>query len=219
MTVAAVQNQSAGYAGAAASQSPGVNEIQDRFLTLLVTQLKNQDPMNPMENAELTSQLAQMSTVEGINNLNASMTELLNGFYSSQNLQAASLIGHQVLADGKLLTLAEARAGGGVELEAPADSVVVNITDAAGKTVRTLDLGAQDAGIVHFVWDGKDDAGVQLEDGDYAMSVMANTGGAVVGASTLSLSTVNSVTMVSGSFKVDLAGLGQYDLANVRQVF
>lgn len=219
MTVAAVQNQSTDYTGTATSAKSGVNEIQDRFLTLLVTQLKNQDPMNPMENAELTSQLAQMSTVEGINNLNSSMTELLNGFYSSQNLQAASLIGHQVLADGNLLGLAEAQAGGGVNLEGSADSVQIAIKDATGKTVRTLELGAQDAGIVHFVWDGKDDAGVQLEDGDYAMSVSASKGGTTVGAAALSLSTVNSVTMVSGSFKVDLAGLGQYDLSNVRQVF
>lgn len=218
MSVNAVQNQAA-TTGSATTAKTGANEIQDRFLTLLVTQLKNQDPMNPMENAELTSQLAQMSTVEGINNLNSSMSELLNGFYSTQNLQAASLIGHEVLAEGNLITLAGSQAGGGVNLADAADAVQVEITDAAGKTVRTLDLGAQDAGIAHFVWDGKDDSGAQLEDGDYQMSIGASQGGVPVQTASLSLSTVTSVTMNSGSFKVDLAGLGQRDLNSVQQIF
>ncbi len=218
MSVAAVQNQ-AYSSGATAASSTSVNDIQDRFLTLLVTQLQNQDPMNPMENAELTSQLAQMSTVEGINNLNSSMTELLNGFYSAQNLQAASLIGRQVLADSDVLGLSEEQAGGGVNLAASADSVTVNILDASGKTVRTLDLGAQDAGIVHFVWDGKDDVGAALTDGDYQMTVSASQGGGAVQANPLTLSTVTSVTMNGGAFKIDLAGLGQRDLADIQQIF
>lgn len=219
MSVAAVQNQSANSTGATTSSKSGANELQDRFLQLLITQLKNQDPMNPMENAELTSQLAQMSTVEGISNLNSSMAQLLDGFYSTQNLQAASLIGRQVLADGDLVMLAEGQAGGGVNLEASADSVQVKIVDAAGQTVRTLDLGTQDAGIVHFIWDGKDDSGALMADGDYQMSVSASQGGTEVKAEPLSLSTVASVTMNGGAFKLDLLGLGQLDLANVQQVF
>jgi flagellar basal-body rod modification protein FlgD len=219
MSVSAVQNQSAATTGASTTTKAGSNEIQDRFLRLLITQLQNQDPMNPMENAELTSQLAQMSTVEGINNLNSSMSQLLDGFYSTQNLQAASLIGHQVLADGDLLSLAESQAGGGVNLASSADSVEVKILDAAGKTVRTLDLGAQDAGITHFIWDGKDATGEQLADGEYTMSVSASKGGTSVQASTLSLSTVASVTMSGGYFKVDLVGLGQRDLSSVQQIF
>lgn len=219
MSVAAVQNQSANSIGATTSSKSGANELQDRFLQLLITQLKNQDPMNPMENAELTSQLAQMSTVEGISNLNSSMTQLLDGFYSTQNLQAASLIGRQVLADGDLVMLAEGQAGGGVNLESSADSVQVKIVDAAGQTVRTLDLGTQDAGIVHFIWDGKDDSGALMADGDYQMSISASQGGTKVKAEPLSLSTVSSVTMNGGAFKLDLLGLGQLDLANVQQVF
>lgn len=218
MSVSAVQSQGTA-ATAATSTSTDISEIQDRFLSLLVTQLQNQDPMNPMDNAELTSQLAQMSTVEGINNLNSSMTQMMESFYATQNLQAASLIGHEVLADGNLLMLTEAQGGGGVNLATSADSVVVKIADSTGKTVRTLDLGAQDAGITHFVWDGKDDAGAQLADGDYAMSVSASKGGKAVAAAPLSLSRVLSVTMNSGSITVDLLGLGQQDLSGVQQIF
>ncbi|MFZ5484331.1 MAG: flagellar hook assembly protein FlgD [Pseudomonadota bacterium] len=218
MTVASVQS-STGVASQMESAYGGVQEIQERFLSLLVTQLKNQDPMNPMENAELTSQLAQMSTVEGVNNLNTTMNELLNGFYATQNLQAASLIGHQVLADGDLIGLYEGQAGGGVNLEKSADAVVVTIEDAAGEVVKTIDLGPQSAGITHFVWDGTDDAGNALPEGDYRMNVLASQAGGTVPATTLSLSTVTSLTMNSGVFKADLAGLGQYDLNSLRQIF
>ncbi len=83
-------------------------DIQDRFLKLLVTQMKNQDPLNPMDNAQVTSQLAQINTVNGIQQLNATMQGLATSFMSAQSMQSTSLIGHTVLTDGSKLNVVAA---------------------------------------------------------------------------------------------------------------
>src|SRR5690606_23981470 len=98
-------------------------DYQGRFLTLLTTQLKHQDPLNPMENAEMTSQLAQMSTVDGIERLNGMVRELLEGRGEDQAMQAAALVGHGVLVEGDGMILTEAGAIGGFETPEGADHV------------------------------------------------------------------------------------------------
>ncbi len=95
--------------------------MNSRFLTLLTTQLRNQDPLNPMENAEVTSQLAQMSTVDGIERLNKMFQSFVDGQSAYDSMQAAALVGRGVLVEGKKLTLTESGAVGGFELDAPAD--------------------------------------------------------------------------------------------------
>src|SRR5258705_8779344 len=108
-------------------------DIQDRFLKLLVTQMKNQDPLNPMDNAQVTSQLAQISTVNGIQQLNTTVQSLSTSFLSAQSLQSTSLIGHTVLTDGNTLNVANGvPAYGAVSLAQAADSVKVNIVSPAG---------------------------------------------------------------------------------------
>lgn len=194
-------------------------EISDRFLKLLVTQLQNQDPMNPMDNSELTSQLAQLSTVEGISELNTSMESLLASYQSAQTLQATSMIGHYVLTEGSVMTLSEGEAVGAAELSEAADKVTVTVMDSAGNVVDTLELGAQSAGQASFTWDGTDDSGNTVADGSYQFAVTAESDGNAVEVTPLSLVSVNSVRIENGTASLELAGIGQRSLADVRQVF
>ncbi len=204
--------------GSATAKS-SVQEMSDRFLKLLVTQLKNQDPMNPMENAELTMQLAQMSTVEGVNQLNDSLDALNAQFRASQVIQGAGMVGHQVLAEGDYLLLSESAGVGGVELESKADSVKVDIYNANGNLVRSLDLGEQDSGLVRFVWDGKGTDGTALADGDYTFQVTATAAGKDVAATTYSLGQVLSVALKDNAMEVEVSGLGNLGMDQIRQIF
>lgn len=220
--VAATDNSTALAAqlsGTKTAAASSADELGERFLKLLVTQLKNQDPMNPMENAELTSQLAQMSTVEGVNKLNASMDGLLSQMRATQALQGASLIGRQVLAEGNQLNLGAAGAAGGVNLAGTADSLKIDILNAAGGVVRSLDLGAQPAGLVRFAWDGQDAAGNDVADGAYSFKVTASAAGKSVDASSYSLAEVLSVSMASSGLDVELTGLGNLGLDKIKQIF
>ena len=134
-------------------------ETEDRFLTLLVAQMKNQDPLNPLDNAEVTSQMAQLSTVQGIENMNASLEAMAASLGANQMAQAANLIGHGVLVPGNSIGPAEIENVMGFELARPADQVALTIQDASGKAVRTLDLGSRDAGVNVLAWDGLNDSG------------------------------------------------------------
>lgn len=224
MAVSAVQNNHADLVaalnGAGGQQArTGIAEVEDRFLKLLVTQLRNQDPMNPMQNAELTMQLAQMSTVEGINRMNAGLETLLSGFRASQTLQAAGLIGHQVFVEGDRLSLSGGLAGGGVELAQAAERVTVNILDGYGAVVRSLELGALPEGLNSFVWDGRDALGNALPDGQYRFTVSARQGTEAVSATALNLARVASVGMRGGELSIELAGQGSRSLGELKQIF
>lgn len=225
MAITAVQSESAAnvYASlnatATAGKADSTSELSDRFLKLLVTQLKNQDPMNPMENAELTTQLAQMSTVEGVNKLNATLDGLVSQFKSNQVMQGAALVGRQVLAEGNALTLGAAGAAGGIGLAAAADSVKVKVLDGNNAVVQTLDLGAQDAGLVRFVWDGKNTEGQSLAEGQYTFKVEASAEGKAVATSTYALGSVLSVSLNDSDMTVEVSGVGAVGLSQVRQIF
>ncbi|MEG0046218.1 MAG: flagellar hook capping FlgD N-terminal domain-containing protein, partial [Comamonas sp.] len=133
------------------------NEAQDRFLKLLVAQLNNQDPMNPMDNAQMTSQMAQINTVTGIQQLNQTMQSMSGQFTAMQALQGTSMIGRTVLTEGNTLgTAADGTHTAAFDLEGPAASAKVQITTATGELVDTIDLGAGAAGRNYFTWDGKD---------------------------------------------------------------
>ncbi len=214
-TTLAAQLSGAGTSSATSAST----EASDRFLKLLVTQLKNQDPLNPMDNAEITSQLAQMSTVEGVNKLNTSMDGLLTQMRATQALQGASLIGRQVLAEGNQLNLGAAGAAGGVDLAGTVDTLKVDILNASGGVVRSLDLGAQPAGLARFGWDGLDAAGNALAEGAYAYKVTASAAGKTVDATQYSLAEVLSVSLASGGVDVELTGLGSLGLDKVKQIF
>src|SRR5574343_933127 len=195
-----------GANGSSASKPKSAQDMQDNFLTMLTTQLKNQDPLNPMDNAQMTSKLAQISTLEGIQRLNTTLTSLLSSYNTSQALQAASAIGSQVLTQGTGLTLKSSVAQGGVNLGSAASSVEVTIKDSTGKVVQTQELGSQQAGTVAFTWDGKNGAGTQLGDGNYTLSVQAkNASGGSVTATPIQVGTVSAVVKSGSSFVLELS--------------
>lgn len=191
---------------------------EDRFLKLLVTQLKNQDPLNPMDNAQMTTQLAQINTVSGIEKLNTTLGTLLESFSSTQAIQSAGMIGKNVLVAGSQLALTQGQAFGGVKLAGPADQVTLNILDSSGKVLQTQNLGEQDAGNFNFVWDGKNDAGEKLPDGAYKFSVTATQDGKKVEAEPLQVGTVSALVRANSGFLLDLGALGTVDFKNVQQI-
>lgn len=196
-----------------------VDEAQNRFLRLLTTQLKNQDPLNPMDNAQMTSQLAQISTVNGIEKLNATLQTLLAGMNDAQAMQAAALVNRGVLVPGESLVLGEAGALGGVELANGADEVVVTIKDMNGLVVRTLNLGDLSAGVHPFVWDGKTDAGETAVAGPYRFSVAASRGAGKAAATALAYGQVRAVTRDGAGLLLDVGALGPHAMADIRQIF
>lgn len=193
-------------------------ETQDRFMTLLVTQMKNQDPLNPLDNAQVTSQLAQLSTVTGIEKLNTTLEAMMTSFQSNQALQAASMIGHGVLTPGSSLALDDGKALLGFEMANPADQVQITIRDAGGKVVRTLDVGAREAGVHPLAWDGTTDAGGAAPDGSYQFSVQATRAGVQAAETSLAFGVVSSVTTGGNGVQLNVPSLGTVAFADVRQI-
>lgn len=206
--------------GSTSTSTSSTEDIQNRFLTLLVAQLENQDPLNPLDNTEITSQLAQMSTVQGIEQLNSQLSSLVDSLGDTQAVQASALIGNTVLVPGASLTLSEGEAYGGVNLASAADQVTVSILDSTGKVIQTQTLGANEAGNVLFSWDGSTSSGTAATDGSYSFKVTATKGTASVTADALQLGTVSALTRTaSGNFQLDLGSLGKFDFDDVQQVF
>jgi flagellar basal-body rod modification protein FlgD len=206
-------------AGAAKAAKNSTEETKDRFLSLLVAQMKNQDPMNPLDNAQVTSQLAQLSTVQGIENMNATLQALAASLGANQMSQAANLIGHGVLVPGNSISPNEVQGVMGFELSRPADSVSVSIQDAAGALVRKLELGPRDTGANVMAWDGLTSTGAPAPAGQYSFKIDAVQGGQAVSSIALHLGMVNSVSQGSQGVKLNLAGNESVNYADIRQIF
>lgn len=206
-------------AAAAGSKKSGAEEIQDRFLSLLVAQMKNQDPLNPLDNAQVTSQMAQLSTTQGIENMRASMEGLVASLGSHQMAQAANLIGRGVLVPGNSIGPAQENAVVGFDLDGAADSVKLVIENAAGATVRTIDLGARPAGLQVTAWDGLADDGSTAPDGNYTFKISASSGGTAVTSESLFLGAVTSVSQGTNGVQLNLAGRGQVGYGDIRQIY
>lgn len=207
----------AGKSSSTASTST-TQEAQDRFLKLLVTQLQNQDPLNPLDNAAVTTQLAQINTVTGIEKLNTTLGTILETFNSGQAMQAAGMIGKSVLAPGSQLVLQDGQAFAGVNLAGAADQVTLKILDAAGNVLQTRNLGARDAGNFAFSWDGTMDSGTAAPNGIYKFSVEALRGSEKVTADALQIGTVSAVVRANNGFELELGSLGTVDFKNVQQI-
>lgn len=177
-------------------------EAADRFLKLLVTQMQNQDPLNPMDNAQVTSQMAQISTVSGIEKLNTSIGTMAGQFTQMQALQGAALVGRKVLLEGDTLAVAEGKGAAGFELAGAADNVKVEILSPSGRVIDTLQLGAQSAGRHGFEWNANgvtDNAGLRFR-------VTANSGAAKVTATPLIGDVVNAVSTTGDTLTLELLG-------------
>lgn len=201
------------------STTSKAQQLSTEFMTLLTTQLKNQDPTNPANSTEMVSEMAQISTVEGISNLSTSLTSLMSNLQNTDYINSSALVSQAVLVDGSKLTLASSQAAGGIYLNSAADSVVVTIKDSGGNVVNTVDLGGLDAGVNTFTWDGKNAAGTAVADGTYTVSVSAKANGEKVTANTLQLGTVNSISKASdGTVEANVSGIGTVPVSDIKLI-
>lgn len=184
---------------------------QDRFLKLLVAQLNNQDPMNPMDNAQMTSQMAQINTVSGIQQLNETMKSMASQFTAMQALQGTALIGHDVLVKSNTLTIDGGKAKGSVELSGKADTVRVDILSPGGQVLGTLNLGAQDTGRTAFEWDASSYTGT----GSPTYKVTATAGGKAVSTTALARDKVVAI----GNNGIELKGRSPVFYDEVQGIF
>jgi flagellar basal-body rod modification protein FlgD len=214
------------------SASTDSAEMQDRFLKLLVAQINNQDPLNPMDNAQMTSQMAQINTVTGIENLNQTVKSLGDQFTSMQVLQGTALVGREVLVEDTTLSIHEGTrdstaegaeegeketiryANGAIELSGTADKVKVEILSPSGEVIDTIDAGALPEGRHYFTWDATDYTG----SGSPSFRVVAENGGKAVEATGYARHYVQSVGMSNGLMKIDLIGAGSISYSDVQAI-
>jgi flagellar basal-body rod modification protein FlgD len=215
MTTAVGATASDPYAGinGTGSSSTASSEAgsADRFLTLLVTQLQNQDPLNPMDNAQITSQMAQINAVTGLEKVNESVKALGPQILQMQALQGAALVGHDVSVEGDLVTVDDGVGRGAFELDASAGAVQVEVIDISGQVVDTLDLGPQQAGRHNFEWP----VGSRSPTATYGFQVKATQGGTAISGRTLTLDRVQSVSATSSGLSLNLAHHGTVSMADV----
>ncbi len=213
-------NPSAAAGTPAAPRSPANELGQEQFFELMITQLKNQDPLKPMQNGEFLAQLAQFSTVKGIQNLQDSFTQFSAGMQSAQALQASSLVGRSVLLPGDSVALTEGgSASGAVNLTNAASAVTIEVLDPSGQVVDRIELGAQPAGQVNFTWDGKTAGGSPAPAGAYSLRAQATSGGKDEAVATLIAAKVESVSLGGPQgLLLNLAGYGSVALTDIRQI-
>jgi len=202
--------------GTAASSTSATDSAgsQDRFLKLLVTQLQNQDPLSPMDNAELTSQIAQINTVSGIATLNTSVQGLSSQFLQMQTLQGASLVGKDVIVPGNKLDIADAVGQGGFELTSAADAVKVEVLSPAGKVLDTMNLGAQSAGVHSFDWA----ANAYTNTDNLTFRVTATSGSTTLTSTALMRDKVDAVSTTGDGLSLELDRSGTVAYSSVKAI-
>ena len=198
---------------ASASGTPTTGaDTSTMFLTLLVAQMKNQDPLNPMDNSQVTSQMAQIQTVEGVTSLNTTMQGLSSQMVQMQALQAASLVGKQVTVPGNQLTVASDMGTGGFQLASAATDVTVQVVSSSGQVLGTMDMGAQPAGVGSFSWPA---SGYTANSG-LTFKVSATNGPNAVTSTALMQDTVNSVSTSGSTLMLDLQNSGNVPYTTVQ---
>jgi flagellar basal-body rod modification protein FlgD len=194
----------------AAADDPSASS--DRFLKLLVAQMQNQDPLNPMDNAQVTTQMAQISTVNGIQKLNTTVEGLNTNFMQMQALQGAALVGRDVIVPGNRMDIADGVGQGGFELTSAADTVKVEVLNAGGHVIDTLNLGAQSAGRHSFDWD----ASKSGTDTNLTFRITAMSGAATLSSTSLMRDRVTAVSTSGDSLTLDLERSGEVPYAKVK---
>jgi flagellar basal-body rod modification protein FlgD len=198
------------------------NDDLDRgdFLQLLMAQLKNQDPLSPAEGTEFIAQLAQFSTVQGVQDLNDSFVSMNNSLKSSQAIQASSLVGHTVFVNTSTARLSNTgEVLGSITLDEPTDDTMLNIYDGRGLLVRQELLGGLEAGEVRFGWDGRNSAGESMPPGVYRFEALGLREGETVGLKTTLGANVNSVTIgATGELTLNVDGVGPLGIADIKEI-
>jgi flagellar basal-body rod modification protein FlgD len=189
------------------------------FLTLMVAQLENQDPSKPMENTDFLGQIAQFSTVSGIEGLQTSFADLSGSLYANQAVEAASLVGRQVITNSNVALFTPGESiGGTIDLPANTSQMSVYVQDMSGALVYSQTLGPQGAGEQPFSWDGTNGDGDMLDPGRYRISAEALIDGATQAVSVYSHQRVESVSVGNSgaSLTMNLKGGGSASMTDVR---
>jgi flagellar basal-body rod modification protein FlgD len=206
--------------GVDASSLGGATSAEDqsnRFLKLLVAQMSNQDPLNPMDSAQVTSQMAQISTVQGVQTLNKTVSGLDTQFTQLQTMQGAALVGHDVATDGNTLRVDPDthKGDGGFELDSPATSVSVDVLNAAGTTVGSVKLGPQGAGSHGFDFDVP--PGAQGQALTFRVNALNNE--APLDTKSFAFNSISAVSSANGKLAVELDDGRRVDYADVRAFY
>lgn len=191
---------------------------QADFLRLMTEQLKNQDPLKPLDNAQFLGQLAQFSTVQGIDKMQNAMEAVASVMESDQTLRAAALVGRDALVEVSTVELA---AGAGVsgEVSAPSSGpITFEIVDAGGTRVRQMTIEAGAAGNTAFQWDGRNDAGQAAAAGRYTIRAVSGAGDATEALAVRVAARVDSVSIEPTGLVLNLSGLGSHPLSAIRRI-
>ncbi len=202
-------------AGAAAAANA---KTKSDFMTMLVAQMKYQDPTKPVDSAQMTSQLAQLSTVDGINTMNTNMNSLISNSQSSMAFQASALIGHTVVVAGNNVALNGGQGAMNIQLPASADAMSVTIMDANNQPLKVINLGPQAAGTVPVNWDGTNSAGTAVAAGNYTYMVNATSKGQAVAATGTSTAQVSSVSQAATGLTLNLSNNSTAPASSVLQI-
>ncbi|MGE0115393.1 MAG: flagellar hook assembly protein FlgD [Steroidobacteraceae bacterium] len=196
--------------------SLGIND----FITLMTTQLKYQDPTNPQDSTAFVAQLAQFSSVSGIQEMNTSISSLLDQMRSSQAVNATALVGHGVLVQADTVALAGgSQLSGEINTPTGTSNINVVVSDGSGQVVRHLTVPVT-TGTSAFTWDGLDDAGKRVDSGNYKLTAIANVYGTSTSVATALNTRVDSVSInpTDNSLVLNTSGLGSINLSDVRRV-
>ncbi|QEA12592.1 flagellar hook assembly protein FlgD [Comamonas flocculans] len=218
MTITAIDTSAldAGASTTASRSTTGPAAMQDTFLKLLVAQLTNQDPMNPMDNAQMTTQMAQINTVTGIQELNLSMQTLAEQFSVMQTLQGTQMIGRSVLVPGDRLAQGEdGAATGAFDLAGAAASVKVEVLTPGGAVVAAVDMGALEQGRHSFSWDA---SGYDGDPGALTFRVAATNAGDAVASTALTQARVTGTGAQAGALTLTLDDGSVVNYANISAV-
>lgn len=193
---------------------------KDAFLKLMIAQLKHQNPLEPTSNADFVAQLAQFSSVEGIQELNTTVGQMASGSQSSQALQASSLVGRTVKIATESATLGTSgNIAGTVEIPASMAGVELSVFNSSGELVFKEDLGTQKAGDVSFEWDGKNASGQEMPAGTYKFKAVGTYDGKPLQLTTYMGANVNSVTLgVNNTVTLNVQGVGPVPVSSIKEI-
>lgn len=191
---------------------------QADFLQLMTEQLKNQDPLKPLDSQQFLGQLAQFSTVQGIDQMNSAMGAMASVMENDQALRAAALVGHEALVDASSLGLAAGKGVNGEIVATSAGPMQVEVVDGSGQVVRRMTVDAPSAGNVAFSWDGRDDNGHATPAGTYTVRATAGTGENAEALDVRVAAHIDSVSIEASGLVLNLAGMGSVPLSTVRRI-
>ncbi|MDQ1120129.1 MULTISPECIES: flagellar hook capping FlgD N-terminal domain-containing protein [Pseudoxanthomonas] len=196
---------------------------QADFLKLMTEQLKNQDPLKPLDSQQFLGQLAQFSTVQGIEGMQTAMGSMASVMESDQTLRAASLVGHDAMVTASSVAHTAGTTLDGEITAATAGPVTLQVTDANGNVVRTLQVEAAASGATAFHWDGLTDSGTAAGTGTYTLKAVTGSVAAADMKSATALDIgvmahVDSVSIESTGLTLNLAGVGGFPLSSIRRV-